>query len=99
VRHKLASVCALAALGAERGDGGGYSEPRTVSSFYAAFGGRLAVDLPLPAPMAIRVYADLLAPVTRMELYAGSLGDLGHRLYRTPPVSSALGLAVLAHFP
>ena len=99
VRHKLASVCALAALGAERGDGGGYNEPRAVSSFYAAFGGRLAVDVPLPSPLAIRVYADLLAPVTRMELYAGSLGDLGHRLYRTPPVSSALGAAVLAHFP
>jgi hypothetical protein len=99
VRHKLASVCALAALGAERGDGGGYNDPRAVSSFYAAFGGRLAVDVPLPAPMAIRVNADLLAPVTRMELYAGSLGDLGHRLYRTAPVSSSLGAAVLAHFP
>lgn len=99
VRHKLASVCALAAIGAERGDGGGYNEPRAVSSFYAAFGGRLAVDVPLPPPLAVRVSADLLAPVTRMELYAGSLGDLGHRLYRTPPVSSALGAAVLAHFP
>ncbi len=99
VRHKVASICAIAAIGAERGDGGGYNAPRTVSSFYAAFGGRLAFDVPLPAPMAIRVHADLLAPVTRMELYAGSLGDLSHRLYRTPPVSSALGLAVLAHFP
>ena len=99
VRHKVASICAIAAIGAERGDGGGYNAPRTVSGFYAAFGGRLAFDVPLPAPMAIRVNADLLAPVTRMELYAGSLGDLGHRLYRTPPVSSALGLAILAHFP
>jgi hypothetical protein len=99
LRHKIASVCALAAFGAERGDGGGYNEPRSVVGFYAALGGRLAVDVPLPPPLAIRVHADLLAPLTRTELYAGSIGDLGHRLYRTPPVSSALGLALLAHFP
>jgi hypothetical protein len=99
VRHKIASVCALAAFGAERGDGGGYNEPRSVVGFYAALGGRLAVDIPLPPPLAIRVHADLLAPLTRTELYAGSIGDLAHRLYRTAAVSSSLGLALLAHFP
>lgn len=98
-RHKIASVCALAAFGAERGDGGGYNDPRSVVGFYAALGGRLAVDVPLPPPLAIRVHADLLAPLTRTELYAGSIGDLAHRLYRTAPVSSSLGMALLAHFP
>ena len=99
LRHKIASVCALAAIGAERGDGRGYSDPRTVTGFYAALGGRLAVDLPLIAPVAARIYADLLAPLTRTELYAGSLGDLGHLIYRTPALSSALGLVLMAHFP
>jgi hypothetical protein len=97
LRHRVAALCAIAALGVERGGGAGYADPRTVSGVWAALGGRIAVELPVASSVAVRVHADMLAALTRLELYVG-VHDPGRRIYRTPDVSGALGLALLVSF-
>jgi hypothetical protein len=99
VHHRVVAVCALAAVGAERGSGTGYAQPHAATAPFAALGGRLAVELPFASLLAARVYADLLGALTHLELYVGTTADPSRRVYRTPSVSSALGLALLAKFP
>lgn len=97
VRHRVVAVCALAELGAERGAGAGYANPQVVNGFYAALGGRLAIEMQAFGPLWLRASADLLAPLTRLELYVGTVDKPDRRVYRTANLSSALGLAMMVH--
>jgi len=99
VRHRILVGCLLAGAGVERGAGSGYDQPATVEAFWAAVGARLAVELTLVDPLGLRLGVDVLAPLTRTELYVGSVGNEARRLYRTPAVSSAFVAAVTTHFP
>jgi hypothetical protein len=98
VRHRILAACALAGIGVERGAGSGYDQPARIDALWAAVGARLAVELTLVDPLGLRLAVDVLAPLTRTELYVGTISD-ARRLYRTPAVSSAFGAAVTTHFP
>jgi len=100
LRHSIASVCALGAIGLEHGAGSGYADARSATALYAGLGGRIAVEVPLIGRLLyLRMHADLLAALTRLELYVGTPLDAAHRVYRTPPVSSAFGTAFLLEIP
>ena len=90
-KHRWAAVCGLVGIGSEVATGLGYTEARSVTAVWAAAGGRLAVEIPLAAKWRISLRADLLAPLTRMELVVGP--DV---VWRTHPVTSALGAAAMA---
>jgi hypothetical protein len=104
LRHRFASLCGLVSLGAELASVADLplimvtTGTMSMHSFWAGLGGRLAVELPLYKRLAMRLHADVIAPVTRNRLTVpGSDGTITY--YLTPAVSSALGLAVLTIFP
>jgi hypothetical protein len=97
-RHQVLLVCALGGVGLERGAGGNYDHPARVDAFWAALGARLAFERILFDPIGLRLSADLLAPLTRSELYVGPVGNQARLAYRTPTVSSAFTAAVTTHF-
>jgi hypothetical protein len=94
-RHRVGSLCGIVALGDERVSVVELGRPPQLSAFWAALGGRVAVELPFARTLLVRVYADVWAPLTPHELSASD----GTRLYRTPPVSSSLGVALGARIP
>jgi hypothetical protein len=90
-RHKLASVCAIVAVGNERASAGGVN----LSAVWVGLGGRLALELPLYSRfVSIRLHADVVAPATRNELVSPG----GKPLYATAAVSGSFGMALLANF-
>jgi hypothetical protein len=95
VRHRLVVACALAGFGLERGSGSGYDGPTVVSAFWAALGARLALELKLFSPVGLRLHVDVLAPLTRTELYVGPAGGSSRLLYRTAAMSSVFGIALM----
>ena len=89
------SLCALGYAGVLRGASTGITRPARDASFYAAAGGRAAIEIPLWRALALRVHADLLAPLTRISL------DVNHgtaTLWSTPAISGALGLGAAGQF-
>jgi hypothetical protein len=88
------TACGLGALGALLGQGVGAQTVRHDESLFAALGGRGGIEAPIGGPLALRVHADLLFPVTPTALQLD-----GHEVWRTPPVSGALGLGLGAEFP
>jgi hypothetical protein len=65
-----------------------------MTSFYAATGVRLGVDVPLgESPLALGAHADLLAPLTRLTLTLDN-----HDVWKTPPLSGSGGLDLVGHF-
>jgi hypothetical protein len=89
-------LCALAAAGALRGEGTSVALVRHGSSFYAAAGGRVAVEIPLPLypRIAVDLRADGMTPLSATTL---GLGDAD--VWTTPPLSVSLGAGLAAHFP
>jgi hypothetical protein len=83
-RYRILAACALAAFGVDSASFYG-------SAFYAALGGRLAVELPVYRHLWIRVHGDVLASLTNLSFYSAI-----ERFYR---VSGALGWALLLQFP
>jgi hypothetical protein len=102
LRHRFASLCGLASLGAELA---GVSSvplnlvgPRSISDFWLGLGARVAVELPLYKLLGLRLHADVIAPLLHHKLtLTAASGDVVY--YATPSVSSAFGLALLASFP
>jgi hypothetical protein len=98
VRHRVLAVCALAGAGVERGSGIGYDQPRTVDAPWVALGARLAAEVPFARVLALQGLVDVLAPLTRTDLYIGPV-DGGRLVYRTPAVASALGVGLVTYYP
>jgi hypothetical protein len=90
VLHRVVAFCALAGAGGQHVAGEGYLAAREWWVPFAAFGGRIEVELAVTRVLAVAARVDVLAPVTRTELYVGT--ERPQRVYRTPPVSSTFGL-------
>jgi hypothetical protein len=100
LRHKLAGLCGLVSLGSEIvtvNPGPPLTEQMSVSRFWFGLGMRMAVELPVHRYLALRLHADLIAPLLRHQV--PSPGAAVGIYYVTPPVSSAFGLAFMATFP
>lgn len=94
-RHvKRIRLCVLAAAGALHGDGRGAGAPDRDSTFYAAAGVRVGAELPIVAPLDLRLHLDPMATLTPT-----SLAVAGTTLWSTPPVSVAVGLDLLGVIP
>jgi hypothetical protein len=89
-----ALLCGLATAGELLGEGEGVTQPREDASFFAALGGRAALEIPAASPIALRTHADLQATLTEVHLELA-----GRRVWSTPPVSAALGLGIAGQFP
>lgn len=101
VHHRIVALCAVAGLGGEQVSGSGYLVPRSPSwALWAALGGRLQLQLALDRFLALALQVDMLAPITRTELYAGTPGQRdGELLFRTPAVQSAFGVGLSTRWP
>jgi hypothetical protein len=87
-------VCALASVGALTAEGTGATVAQhSATSLYGAVGGRVGIDTPLFGPVALRVHADALAPLTRSTVRVGD-----EVLWETPLLSGALGIALAARW-
>ena len=92
VAHRVVAFCVLGGAGAQDVAGSGYLLSRESWVPYAAFGARLEFELAVSRSMAVLLHVDVLAPVTRAELYVGT--ERPQRVYRSAPVSSSFGLAL-----
>lgn len=92
----FAAVCAVAAVGALSAEGQGRGVvARRETSLYAAFGGRFEATLPLAlGPIDLRVYGDLVAPLTHPTFVVSDT-----KLWTLPPIAGALGLRVGLRLP
>jgi hypothetical protein len=102
LRHKFAALCALISLGDELVTvyrGTPLLPPLTMSGFWLGLGVRMAIELPVHRRLALRLHADVIAPLLRHQLPAAGDEAAGGLFYITPPVSSSFGLALLAIFP
>jgi hypothetical protein len=91
---KVVLACALVAAGALQGEGIGLASPNRQTTFYAAAGARLGVELPLPHRLSVGLHLDGLAPLVRTTLQVD-----GRDVWVTPPFSGALGVDFGAHLP
>jgi hypothetical protein len=101
LRHKFAALCALVSLGAEKAEVtllAPFMQQLSMTRFWLGLGVRMALEIPVHKRLALRLHADVIAPLLRHQLPAP--GDsVGGFYYVTPPVSSSFGLALLASFP
>jgi hypothetical protein len=86
------SGCALGAFGVVRGEHIEREQRDTVP--FVALGARAAAEIPIYSVVGIRVFADVLAPLTRTAVIV-----LGDEVWRAPVVQGALGAAVQGDFP
>ena len=93
LRQQLFGVCALATLEALRGSGQELANARQMTSLFGAVGARVLVEFPQRGPVAFRVHADVVSPLTRTTLQVG-----GNAVWTAPPVTGALGLATVVKF-
>ena len=90
VHHRLVAFCALAGAGGQEVAGSGYVLARSSWVPYAAAGARIELELAVSRVMALLLHVDVLAPLTRAELYVGT--ERPQRVYRSEPISSSFGL-------
>jgi len=90
VQHRLVAFCALAGAGGQEVAGSGYVLARDSWVPYAAVGARIELELAVSRVMALLLHVDVLAPLTRAELYVGT--ERPQRVYRSEPISSSFGL-------
>jgi hypothetical protein len=90
VSHRVVALCLLGGGGGQEVAGSGYLLSRSSWVPYAAVGGRIEIELALTRIIALDLHVDLMAPITRTELYVGT--ERPQRVYRSEPVSSSLGL-------
>jgi hypothetical protein len=85
--------CALGSAGAVGEVGAGYAvDKRTVRPFVGA-GARVGVQVPVARRLAIGLHADAIAAITRSVLQVDK-----QAVFVSPPVSGALGLALVGFF-
>ncbi|MDF2694506.1 MAG: hypothetical protein K0S65_2889 [Labilithrix sp.] len=88
-----AALCAIGAAGVLRGEGKGVDIPSTDSSFAAAAGARLAVELSLLPALGIRAGVDGMTTIhgTRLTL-------AGREAWATPPLWASSWAGAVVHF-
>lgn len=89
-----AALCALAAAGGVRGSGAGVRHPRAETTPLVSLGARAALELPIAGVLGVAPYVELGVPVTRTVLRLE-----GADVWTAPPISGAIGAALVAHFP
>lgn len=83
--------CLLLSGGGTRCAGEGLQVSRQQTTPYFAVGGRLLYEIALARFFSLRFHGDLAAPVTRTTLLSN-----GSPVWRSPPVSVALGIGAVA---
>lgn len=92
VLHRIVAFCALAGAGGQEVAGSGFLASRSSWVPFAAVGGRVEVELAVSRVLAVAVRVDVLAPLTRTELFIGT--ERPQRVYRTAALSNTFGLAL-----
>ncbi|MCU1279977.1 MAG: hypothetical protein JWM53_3523 [bacterium] len=92
VFHHIVAFCVLGGGGGQEVAGSGYLASRSSWVSYAAVGARVELELPVSHVMAVLVYVDVMAPLTRADLYVGT--ERPQRVYRSAPISNSFGLAL-----
>jgi hypothetical protein len=91
--HGIVAGCLLGTFGGMRATGELVANPLRETKFYAATGGRIALEFPITDTFALRTHADVVATLTQITL---RLND--RDVWTTPPVSAGLGVALAAGF-
>jgi hypothetical protein len=93
VWHHSVAFCALGGAGGQYVSGGaGFIAPRESWVPFATVGARIELELAVTRVLAVTARVDVLAPVTRTELYVGT--ERPQRVYRTAAISNTFGLAL-----
>ncbi len=92
VAHRTIAFCLLAGGGGQEVAGSGYLLSRSSWVPYAALGARVELDLPVSESLAVLFRVDVLAPLTRTELYVGT--ERPQRVYRSAAISNSFGVAL-----
>jgi hypothetical protein len=90
VSHRVVAFCLLGGAGGQEVAGSGYLLSRSSWVPYAAVGARIELELAVTRVLAVLLHVDVMAPVTRAELYVGT--ERPQRVYRSAPISSSFGL-------
>jgi hypothetical protein len=90
VSHRVVALCLLGGGGGQEVAGSGYLLSRSSWVPYVAVGARIEIELAMTRIIALLLHVDLMAPITRAELYVGT--ERPQRVYRSAPVSSSFGL-------
>jgi hypothetical protein len=101
LRHKIAGLCGLISMGGEMVTVGSTVmalRPLSSSYFWFGLGIRTTVELPLYKMLALRLHADVIAPLMRHQVPPAGFSVI-ELYYVTPPVSSSFGMALMAIFP
>lgn len=93
LHFRFVAGCALASAGALQGSGAGISAPLQQTTFYAAAGARLGLEFQVHRLLWLTPHLDLQATLTRTTLRIN-----GQEAWTTPPLSGALGFALLGAF-
>lgn len=94
-RLRSLGLCALLGMGALRGRGVDLAVPGHDTTFYAAAGARLSLEVPLlPQRLALDLHLDGLAPLTRTGLRID-----GAEVWATPPIAGGLGAILQVLIP
>ncbi|MCU1277669.1 MAG: hypothetical protein JWM53_1215 [bacterium] len=92
VYHHTVGFCALGGAGGQEVAGSGFLAARSSWVPYAALGGRIEVELPVSRVMSVLLHVDVMAPLTRAELYVGT--ERPQRVYRSSAISNSFGVAL-----
>lgn len=86
--------CALLSAGVLQGAGLRFSETRQLAFPFVAAGARVLADLPIVAPISLRLHADLLAPLSPTVLLVDDA-----EVWSSSPLAVSLGICAIVHFP
>jgi hypothetical protein len=92
VFHRIVAFCAIGGAGGQEVAGSGFLASRSSWVPYGALGARVEIELPVSQVMAVLLHVDVMAPLTRAELYVGT--ERPQRVYRSAPISNSFGLAL-----
>jgi hypothetical protein len=81
-------------VGAQDVSSEGIQNGRRSASAFIAPGARALVDLPLRPPFSFSVHADLLVPIVGAKILIDRTA-----VWTTPPISGAIGAALVAELP
>jgi hypothetical protein len=90
VFHRIVAFCALGGGGGQEVAGSGFLASKSSWVPYGAVGARIEIELAVSRVMAVLLHVDVMAPVTRAELYVGT--ERPQRVYRSAAISNSFGL-------
>ncbi|MGZ3439103.1 MAG: hypothetical protein ACXVDD_06295 [Polyangia bacterium] len=90
--HRIVAFCAIGGAGGQEVAGSGFLASRSSWVPYGALGARIELELPVSSVLAVLIHVDVMAPLTRAELYVGT--ERPQRVYRSAAISNSFGLAL-----